>query len=66
MLRQDNLHNGIINDLQQAPSDTDEEQDGEVVPVRPPGGQVHHIKHSLRRGFRKLAKVWANLESVHI
>ena len=66
MLAQDNLPNGIVDVEQQAASDTDEEQDNEVVPVRASNQPVHHIKTSLRRGIRKLARVWRSLEPVHI
>ena len=66
VLSRDNLANGINDEEQQAASDSDEERDDEVVPVAAPGGQVHHIKASLRRGIRKLSRVWANLEPIHI
>ena len=66
MLQQDNQTNGILDEQQQAPSDTDEAEDTEVVPLRPAGAQVHHIRPSLRRGIRKLSRVWAHQEPVHI
>ena len=36
------------------------------MPVRASNNSVHHIRPSLRRGIRKLARVWANLEPVRI
>ena len=66
MLQRDNIANGIIDAEQQAASDTDEEQDTEIVPIGEPNAPVHHIRPKLRRGIRKLARVWANLEPVHI
>ena len=66
MLAQDNLANGIVDAEQQAASDTDEEQDNERLPVRPANGAINQIKPSVRRGIRKLARVWRNVEPVHI
>ena len=66
MLAQGNLANGLVDEEQQAPSDSDEERDDKVVPVQAPSGPVHVIKPSVRRGIRKVAQVWANLEPVRI
>ena len=66
MLAQDNLANRIVDAEQQAASDTYEEQDTGRLPVRPPYGHINQIKPSVSGGIRKLARVWQNVEPVHI
>ena len=66
LLAQDNLANGIVDADEQAPSDSDEERDNEVVPLRQANTPVHHIKASVRRGIRKLSRVWRDIEPIHI
>ena len=65
-LKQDNLATGLVDAEQQAPSDDDEAQDDETVPVRDAGAPLHTLKPSVRRGIRKLSKIWHEVELVHI
>ena len=65
-LQQDNAANGIVRSDQQAPSDDDEAHDDEVVPMRDADAPLHTLKPSVRRGIRKLAKIWSEVEPVHI
>ena len=65
-LRQDNAANGIDNAEQQALSDDDEARDDEVVPVGDADVPLHTLKPSIRRRICKLAKIWKEVEPVHI
>ena len=62
----DNAANGIVTVDQQAPSDDDEAQDDEMVPIRDADAPLHTLKPSVRRGIRTLAKIWSEVAPVHI
>ena len=65
-LKQDNRANALVTPEQQTPSDDDEANDDEVVPVRDAEAPLHTLKPSIRRGIRKLTKIWNEVEPVHI
>ena len=64
VLSQDNRANGITTAT--AMSDSDEERDKEVVAVPAADAPLHRLKRSVRRGIKKLANIWSEIEPTHI